>query len=65
MKKLIEKLRKGEPISDKELEVMIPWYKSAHELIEPFGERLHLAWKEVYMDYLRLVDMKKARESHK
>lgn len=63
MKEIIQKVRDGDKLSDRELDTAIKWYKSTAGLLEPFGERYHLVWKDVYMEQKRLEGFKEARRN--
>lgn len=63
MKELIQKLKDGDHITDKELDELIAHYKSLVELLDVHGEIYKLVWLDCYYYFRQLQGYKASRQN--
>lgn len=59
--KVLKQLRDGDPISDGDLATAITTLTPVVETLHSFGERFHLAWKELHFSLGSLEGFAQAR----
>lgn len=60
-----EKFRRGDRITDEQLNNLLKVYTLLDENLGLLGERHHLGWRDIRMELIRLEDMKVARQKKK
>ena len=61
MHNLIEKIRKGDPITDQELAKGIWHYSTLTDLLREHGDLYHLTWRHAHEELVRLESMRDMR----
>lgn len=61
-KELIERIRIGDPIDDKELDDAIKFYKELESKTKLLGQRFHFYWVHCLNELRRLQGYKEARK---
>jgi hypothetical protein len=63
MKEIIEKVKEGSALTDKELDKAISHYDTLADALQVHGEICWLTWRYIYGELIRLEGFKSARNN--